>query len=147
MATHPIVISITADGDSIDAAWNEVKPIAESLPKPGNSTFARFFPTDACATPILRMRGEYPHKSYLEANPDPSPSVISKAMRGGYVYFPGSTPIGRTFTILRPLYVLGRVTVGGETVNQTNYYYVLEETQIIVPAGGKLVALILSDIQ
>lgn len=68
-------------------------------------------------------------------------------MRGGYVYFPGSTPIGRTFTMLSPLHVSGRVTIGQETVNQTNYYYVLEETEIIVPDGGKLVALILSDMQ
>lgn len=62
MTARPIVIPIPADGDSIDAAWNEVKPISESLPKPNNGTFARFFPTDACDKPILRMRKDYPHK-------------------------------------------------------------------------------------
>jgi hypothetical protein len=68
-------------------------------------------------------------------------------MRGGYVYFPGSTPIGKSFTILKPLFVSGEVAIGGRIVYQNNYYYVLEKTNIIVSAGGKLVALILSDIE
>jgi hypothetical protein len=33
-------------------AWEEARPIAESLLKPRRSTFARFFSTDACEAPI-----------------------------------------------------------------------------------------------
>jgi hypothetical protein len=50
-------------------AWTEVRPIAESLPKPKFSTLARFFPTDACAAPIdaavteLKVRSSFHNMS------------------------------------------------------------------------------------
>jgi hypothetical protein len=62
-STSPTIISIKDDEESTNTAWEEIKPIVEALSnlKHSNSTYARFFPTDACAIPILKIRSEYPH--------------------------------------------------------------------------------------
>lgn len=41
-------------------AWEqEVRGVAQPLPKPGNCDFAKFFPTDACQAPMAASVSEY----------------------------------------------------------------------------------------
>jgi hypothetical protein len=63
MSTPPPPVLSLASNDvraGATQAWKEdVCRVAESLPKPMRSSFARFFPTDACAQPIHAAISEY----------------------------------------------------------------------------------------
>jgi hypothetical protein len=65
---------------------------------------------------------------------------------GGHVVFPGKTTTGQTVTMLIPLQVTGDVTLGEMFVDTNHYYKILTECEVEVSRGGKLVALIVSDI-
>lgn len=58
------IISITSVNVKHYAAkaWQEAKPVAESLPRPKRGAVARFFPTDDCDILIKVIMDEYSRK-------------------------------------------------------------------------------------
>lgn len=51
------------------------------------------------------------------------------------------------FTIMMPLCVLGEVEIGGERVDTSHYYHVLDGCRLKIKQGSKLVAIVVSDIK
>jgi hypothetical protein len=157
-----IPISSEKVEETVQDAWKEAKPVAESLPRP-QSLSARFFPTDRCITTIDRIKEEYPREvaypsTTLECTSDmsqeltpfiPSPSQrkIKKFRRGGYVVFPGISHTGEPPLVIKPLHVSGDVKLGGYTIDSHHYYYVVVKSDIYVPEGGKLVMLVISNFE
>jgi hypothetical protein len=125
-------------------AWAEAKPVAESLPKPRDLSVARFFTTDECNALIEEVLNEATQGlSTPEFIPLRQPLRIKT---GGHVVFPGKTTTGQTVTMLIPLQVTGDVKLGDMLVDTDHYYKILTECEVEVSQGGKLVALIVSDI-
>lgn len=139
-------------------AWTEARPVAESLPKPMRSTFARFFPTDACEAPIsaaiseLKVRSSICKyvKSFANAVSTKSQSAnavappnTSNYKMGGFVFFPGRSLVGQTFTIMIPLHITGNTSVDGLALNMDHFYHIPRKCDIEVSEGAKLVALII----
>ncbi|KAJ5223427.1 hypothetical protein N7468_007969 [Penicillium chermesinum] len=125
-------------------AWAEAKPVAESLPKPRDHSVARFFTTDECNVLIKEVLNEARQEiSTVESIPLRQPLRMKT---GGHVVFPGRTTTGQTFTMLIPLQVIGDVKLGEMFVDTDHCYKILTECVVEVSRGGKLVALIVSDI-
>jgi hypothetical protein len=149
--------------DSAGQAWDEVGAVAESLPRSLHSTFKRFFPTDfpACHAPINAAIAEYlkvgtffsSHNNLffnflmrngplLQKNSIP-PTNPSQFKTGGYVFFPGKSKVGETFTMIIPLHIAGEVQIEGHQLDKSRYYHILKSCYIDVSEGAKLVALII----
>lgn len=139
-------------------AWTEAQPVAESLPKPMRSTFARFFPTDACEAPISAAISELKVRSSIckhvksiannvstksQSTNALAPANTSSYKMGGFVFFPGRSHVGQTFTIMIPLHITGNIYVDGSVVNTDHFYHIPRKCDIEVPEGAKLVALVI----
>lgn len=122
------------------------------------STFARFFPTDACEAPIstaiseLKVRSSICKsvKSIVKDFSTKSQSANALALAntsnykmGGFVFFPGRSLVGQTFTIMIPLHITGNIYVDGSVLNMDHFYHIPRKCDIEVSEGAKLVALII----
>jgi hypothetical protein len=67
----------------------------------------------------------------------------SKFKTGGYVFFPGKSMVGESFTMLIPLHIAGNVQIEGNKLDQNRYYHIPKICHIEVSEGAKLVALII----
>lgn len=65
---------------------------------------------------------------------------------GGFVLFPGETHVARTFSIMIPLYIIGKVETYGLVLDIDHHYHIQQDTIIKVSEGAKLVMLLVSDL-
>lgn len=100
------------------------------------SMFARFFPTDNCATPINAAISEYINKA-----------STTRYKKGGFVFFPGRSSVGQTFTIMIPLHISGMVQIEELVLDVDHYYHISKECEMEVSENAKMVALMLSDFE
>jgi hypothetical protein len=147
----PSCISLSSENVKTCAtqAWTEVRPVAESLPKPNLSTLARFFPTDACATPINAALSELKVRIFVECTYFLSDRIskqqakISNYKIGGFVFFPGISQVGQTFTIMIPLCIEGETSIDELVLGMDHYYYITRKCDINVSKDARLVALVI----
>ncbi|KKZ68304.1 hypothetical protein EMCG_01055 [[Emmonsia] crescens] len=127
-----------------EEAWNESKPVVNSLPKPRRGVVTAFLPTYACYILIQAVINNYPQMA--TSSTAHQLKTISKYRPGGLVFLPGKADIGNTFTIVIPLYVSGMVKVGGQVVDTDHIYHILSECFVEIPDDGKLAALVMDEI-
>ncbi|PYH41006.1 uncharacterized protein BP01DRAFT_360768 [Aspergillus saccharolyticus JOP 1030-1] len=147
---RPSVSSIPLQSEKVKIyateAWKEVKPVAESLPRPKRSTIARFFATDACDDPINYAISEYTAKGLSQTKKEYETREILSYKKGGLVVFPGKAIVGQTFTIMIPLEVCGEVYMEGLALDTSHYYHIFRECSVEVSEGAKLTVLVISDL-
>ncbi|EEH39723.2 hypothetical protein PAAG_01912 [Paracoccidioides lutzii Pb01] len=148
-ANEPVIFSFLSP--EIEAArekaWNESKPVADTLPKPESSVIAPFLPTEFCDDLIDVVIKEYPKIFQMICSKAYVPKSVSKCRRGGLVYFPGKPDIGMFYTIVIPLHVSGMVKIGDQVIDTNHIYNVLSSCFVEVPEGGKLAALVMDKIE
>ncbi|KAF3017696.1 hypothetical protein E8E15_007764 [Penicillium rubens] len=114
---HSVAVSETLKAN-ISQVWeNEMRKITEPLPRPKNSTPARFFPTDACNELIRTSFTEFfRKKSMLNAKMQSSASL-------GLVVFPGDMQIPANFSLIIPLNITGKIELDGVAMDMDHHYY------------------------
>ncbi|OJJ85120.1 uncharacterized protein ASPGLDRAFT_46084 [Aspergillus glaucus CBS 516.65] len=120
-------------------AWAEVKPLADVLPRPRHGPLAPFFGTPECDTVLKMALDEYLQKPS-------TPEFRSHLRVSGHIAFPGVVATGQTTTILVPLQVIGEVNVGPVRIDLEHHYNILSLCDVEVSEGGKMVALVVSNI-
>ncbi|KAK2763725.1 hypothetical protein FQN54_009341 [Arachnomyces sp. PD_36] len=115
----------------VQKAWDEVRSIVSSLPTPTDGTIATFEPSAACKVVI----------DWIHAEVNPADKSYSKSW--GYVYFPGTSLIGRTPTAFVPLDILGTGEIGSEIVRDGFYNQVFQLSTMKVSENGRVAGLVL----
>lgn len=151
VSSSVLALRNVATPDKHDKAWTEVEADAEAISNDAitrKTKAAAFQPTfteaSACNELIRGIAQDYVHHA---VNFPRRPRKISRCRRGGLIFLPGDTPIGTNFMIIEPISYQGKSTIGGVEVDMDHYYVILEECDVHVEEGGRLVTLAMSDIQ
>lgn len=72
-----------------------------------------------------------------------SPTKTLNYKIGGFVFFPGTSQVGQTFTIMIPLYIDGEIYIDGSVLDMNHYYHIPRKCDIEVSRDAKLVALVI----
>lgn len=72
-----------------------------------------------------------------------APPNTSDYKRGGFVFFPGKSRVGRTFSIVIPLHITGNTYIDGSVLQKDCFYHIRRICEIEVSEGAKLVALVI----
>ncbi|KAI1940078.1 hypothetical protein LOZ58_000069 [Ophidiomyces ophidiicola] len=141
------VIVITSVEVTLQAqqAWEEVQDVVNALEKPKESNIGYFTPSDHCRTVIDLVSREYSKKASASQQYADKPPRISNCLHAGFVYF-GDSTIGRPFTIMIPLKVVGNVTLGDVTVDAKHYYHIMKQTYLKVSENSNIAAVVISEI-
>lgn len=70
----------------------------------------------------------------------------SSHFKTSFVVFFGDSDVGYPFMTIIPCFKSGEVKVGGEVVDMRSYYNVFGRRQLSISGGGKLGALVISDV-
>ncbi|KAL4927741.1 uncharacterized protein BDV17DRAFT_116614 [Aspergillus undulatus] len=126
--------------DLTTKCWSEIFAFFHSLRPEHPSTIALFESTPGFS-PIVSdvlSPGEYSKVSYKD-----KPKLISKYKTRGLVYFPNESSIGKSPTILIPLYIGGTAWIDGRAVEADHYYHIFGPSNIVVSESGKLAAVVI----
>ncbi|KAJ5721539.1 uncharacterized protein N7483_009473 [Penicillium malachiteum] len=133
-------------------AWEEVEKDAEAIANNGSKRRlnADVFPPppstnpSACNAVFRGLILDY--EKNVERFPG-RPNKITRCRRGGLIFLPGRTPNSTNLMIIQPIHCEGKSTIGNVKVDMNHYYVILNECDIEVKPGSKLVVLAMPHIE